>query len=170
MAARCDGDHLGELIFYQLSKQQLMYGPMQIDSRIDQDQNISKDLTLWNQQGSHVLRGNIVALPVTGGFLYVESIYIQATEAKMPQLKKVVLAMGDRLIYRDTFDQALAELTGGPLPPQPGPAEAASAAAQPPAGKGQEVPALAEQVRKIRDQAEQLVRELETLEKAAGKK
>ena len=170
MAARCDGDHLGELIFYQLSKQQLMYGPMQIDSRIDQDQNIAKDLTLWNQQGSHVLRGNIVALPVTGGFLYVESIYIQATEAKMPQLKKVVLAMGDRLIYRDTFDQALAELTGGQLPPQPSPAVAASAQAAAPPEKGQDVTALADQVRKIRDQAEQLVRELDSLEKAAGKK
>ena len=93
-----------------------MYGPMQIESRIDQDQNISKDLTLWNQQGSRVLRGNIIALPVTGGFLYLESIYIQATEARMPQLKKVVLAMGDRLIYRDTFDEALADLTGAPAP------------------------------------------------------
>ena len=103
MAARCDGDHLGELVFFQLPKQQLMYGPMQIESRIDQDQNIAKDLTLWNQQGSHVLRGNIIALPVTGGFLYVETIYIQANEARMPQLKKVVLAMGDRLIYRDTL-------------------------------------------------------------------
>jgi len=84
MAARCDGHQLGKLIFYQLPKQQLMYGPMQIESRIDQDQNISKDLTLWNQQGSRVLRGNIIALPVTGGFLYLESIYIQATEARMP--------------------------------------------------------------------------------------
>ncbi len=116
MAARCDADHLGELVFFQLPKQQLMYGPMQIESRIDQDQNIAKDLTLWNQQGSHVLRGNIIALPVTGGFLYVESIYIQANEARMPQLKKVVLAMGDRLIYRDTFDEALADLTGTPAP------------------------------------------------------
>jgi uncharacterized membrane protein (UPF0182 family) len=60
MAARCDGDRLGDLVYFQLSKQQLMYGPMQIESRIDQDQNISKDLTLWNQQGSHVLRGNIM--------------------------------------------------------------------------------------------------------------
>ncbi len=170
MAARCDGDHLGELIFYQLPKQQLMYGPMQIESRIDQDQNISKDLTLWNQQGSHVLRGNIIALPVTGGFLYVESIYIQATEAKMPQLKKVVLAMGDRLVYRDTFDQALAELTGGVMPAQPGPAVAASAQAPVPQTKAQESQALADQVHRIRDQAEQLVRELDTLEKAAGKK
>jgi uncharacterized membrane protein (UPF0182 family) len=103
-------------------KQQLMYGPMQIESRIDQDQNISKDLTLWNQQGSRVLRGNIIALPVTGGFLYLESIYIQATEARMPQLKKVVLAMGDRLIYRDTFDEALADLTSAPMPAAVAPA------------------------------------------------
>ena len=129
MAARSDGDHLGELIYFQLSKQQLMYGPMQIESRIDQDQNISKDLTLWNQQGSHVLRGNIIALPVTGGFLYVESIYIQATEARMPQLKKVVLAMGDRLIYRDTFDQALADLQSGSPPSAPAGAATATAAA-----------------------------------------
>jgi uncharacterized membrane protein (UPF0182 family) len=170
MAARCDGDRLGDLIFYQLSKQQLMYGPMQIESRIDQDQNISKDLTLWNQQGSRVLRGNIIALPVTGGFLYVESIYIQATEARMPQLKKVVLAMGDRLIYRDTFDQALAELTGGVVPSKAGPGAVISVQAPAPAAAGKEVPALAERVRQIRDQAEQLVRELETLEKEARKK
>src|ERR1700731_165073 len=106
-----------------------MYGPMQIESRIDQDQNISKDLTLWNQQDSHVLRGSIIALPVSGGFLYVESIYIQATEARMPQLKKVVLAMGDRLIYRDTFSQALAELTGNPAPAAPTPSSATVASA-----------------------------------------
>jgi uncharacterized protein len=170
MAARCDGDHLGNLIFYQLPKQQLMYGPMQIESRIDQDQNISKDLTLWNQQGSHVLRGNIISLPVTGGFLYVESIYIQANEARMPQLKKVVLAMGDRLIYRDNFDQALAELTGGGVPTKPGPATAASAQTPAAPAPGSEVPALAERVRQIRDQAQQLVQELEKLEKDTGKK
>ncbi len=169
MAARCDGEHLGNLIFYQLPKQQLMYGPMQIESRIDQDQNISKDLTLWNQQGSHVLRGSIIALPVTGGFLYVESIYIQATEARMPQLKKVVLAMGDRLIYRDNFDQALAELMGGAMPAKAAPGAAASAQAAPPAESGNGTAALAERVRQIRDQAQQLVQELEKLEKDAGK-
>ena len=147
-----------------------MYGPMQIESRIDQDQNISKDLTLWNQQGSHVLRGNIISLPVTGGFLYVESIYIQANEARMPQLKKVVLAMGDRLIYRDNFDQALAELTGGAVPSKPAPGAAASAQTPAAPAPGSEVPALAERVRQIRDQAQQLVQELEKLEKDAGKK
>ena len=167
MAARCDGDRLGELIFYQLSKQQLMYGPMQIESRIDQDQNISKDLTLWNQQGSHVLRGSIIALPLAGGFLYVESIYIQATEARMPQLKKVVLAVGDRLIYRDTFEEAFADLTGAPPPAKPA---AAAAASSPAAPAEPTLPALAGQIRRLREQAEELARELQTLEKQAEKK
>src|SRR5271157_4617324 len=172
MAARCDGEQLGSLIFYQLPKQQLAYGPMQIESRIDQDQNISKDLTLWNQQGSRVLRGSIIALPVTGGFLYVESIYIQATEARMPQLKKVVLAMGDRLIYRDTFDEALADLTGAPSPVKATPAAVASVAGAAPAPDAgvQNADALAERLRHLREQAEQLVRELEALEKDTVKK
>ncbi|MFZ0707278.1 MAG: UPF0182 family protein [Candidatus Korobacteraceae bacterium] len=165
MAARCDGDNLGKLVFYQLPKQQLMYGPMQIESRIDQDQNISKDLTLWNQQGSRVLRGNIIALPVSGGFLYLESIYIQATEARMPQLKKVVLAMGDRLIYRDTFDQALADLTGAPALAAVSPVTAAAAPSAQPAPAS-----LAERLRQLRDQAEQLTRELDKLQKDAAKK
>jgi len=147
-----------------------MYGPMQIESRIDQDQNISKDLTLWNQQGSHVLRGNIIALPVTGGFLYVESIYIQAAEARMPQLKKVVLAIGDRLIYRDTFDEAFADLTGGPAPAKPTVAEASPPSPTPPAAATQALPAMAQQIRVLREQAEELARELETLEKEANKK
>ena len=113
MAARCDGDKLGELIFFQLSKQQLVFGPNQIESRINQDQNISKDLSLWNQQGSRVLRGDIIVLPIADSFLYVESIYIQAETARMPQLKKVVLAMGNRLIYEDRFELALDKLSGG---------------------------------------------------------
>ena len=93
MLARCDGEHLGEMIVLQLSKQELIFGPMQIAARINQDQTISKDLTLWNQQGSQVLRGQMLVLPVGNTFLYVDPIYIQATEARMPQLKKVVLAM-----------------------------------------------------------------------------
>jgi uncharacterized protein len=103
MAARCDGEKLGELIYFQLSKQQLVFGPNQIESRINQDQNIARDLTLWNQQGSRVLRGELLALPVNNTFLYVESIYIQAESARMPQLRKVVLAMGNRMIYENTF-------------------------------------------------------------------
>lgn len=112
MAARCDGASLGELVFLQLSKQELIFGPMQVEARITQDQNISKDLTLWNQQGSQVLRGQMLVLPMEQSFIYIEPIYIQAAEARMPQLKKVVIAMGDRLIYSDTYEQALAELAG----------------------------------------------------------
>jgi uncharacterized membrane protein (UPF0182 family) len=110
MVARCDGEHLGELLFLQLSKQELIFGPMQIEARINQDQNISKDLNLWNQQGSQVLRGHVLVLPIGDTFLYVEPIYIQAAEARMPQLRKVVLAMGNDLIYRDTYEEALEEL------------------------------------------------------------
>src|SRR5581483_8923849 len=80
-------------------------------ARINQDQTISKDLTLWNQQGSQVLRGQTLVLPVGNTFLYVEPLYIQASEARMPQLKKGVLAIGNTLIYRDTYEQALAELS-----------------------------------------------------------
>ncbi len=166
MAARCDGDKLGELIFFQLSKQQLVYGPMQIESRIDSDQNISKDLSLWNQQGSRVLRGNMIALPIHDGFLYVESIYIQALEARMPQLKKIVLAMGNRLIYRDTFEQALGELTAGAPRAAPAAATAAAAAAAP----VERAPALADRLRRLREQAQQLARDLEAVEREAIRK
>jgi len=113
MLARCDGDHLGEVVVLQLSKQELIFGPAQIAARINQDQTISKDLTLWNQQGSQVLRAPTLVLPVDSTFLYVDPIYIQATEARMPQLKKIVLAVGNRLIYTDTYDQAIAQLSSG---------------------------------------------------------
>ncbi len=112
MAARCDGEHLGELVFLLLSKQELLLGPMQVEARMNQDQNISKDLTLWNQQGSQVLRGQMLVLPIDGTFLYVEPIYIQAKEARMPQMKKVVLGIGNNLIYADSYDAALAQLAG----------------------------------------------------------
>lgn len=113
MLARCDGDKLGEMVVLQLSKQELTLGPMQINARINQDQNISKDLTLWNQQGSQVLQGQTLVLPVGDTFLYVSPIYLQATQARMPQLKKVVLAVGNRLVYADSYEEALAQLGSG---------------------------------------------------------
>ncbi len=113
MAARCDGPHLGETVVLLLSKQQLIQGPMNISASINQDQTISKDLTLWNQQGSKVLHGQLLVLPVGNNFLYVDPIYIRSTQASMPQLKKIVLAVGSRLIYTDTYEEALAQLSGG---------------------------------------------------------
>src|SRR6202046_2863939 len=97
--------------------------PMQVNAHINQDETISKDLTLWNQQGSQVLQGQTLVLPVGDTFLYVSPIYLQATQARMPQLKKVVIAVGNRLIYADTYEQALAQLSAG----------AVSAPASPPA-------------------------------------
>ena len=110
MAARSDGEHLGELVFLQLPKQEVISGPLQVEALINQDQNISKDLTLWNQQGSQVLRSQILTLPIHQTFLYVAPIYIQAAQARMPQLKKVALVRGSTLIYADTYEQALAQL------------------------------------------------------------
>jgi uncharacterized membrane protein (UPF0182 family) len=110
MAARCDGPHLGELVFLELPKQEIIPGPAQIETLINQDQNISKDLTLWNQQGSQVLRSQILTLPIDNTFLFVAPIYIQSTNAKMPQLKKVALAVGNTLVYADTYEQALSQL------------------------------------------------------------
>jgi uncharacterized membrane protein (UPF0182 family) len=110
MVTRCDGDHLGEVIFLQLPKQEIIRGPLQIDALINQDQVISKDLTLWNQQGSQVVRPQILTLPIDNTFLYVAPIFIQAAEARMPQLRKVALAVGSTLVYQDTYEQALEAL------------------------------------------------------------
>ena len=110
MAARCDGEHLGEIVFFSLPKQEIIPGPQQIEALINQDQVISKDLSLWNQQGSQVLRPQMLTLPIDQTFLFVAPIYIQASEARMPQLKKVVLAAGNSMVYADTYEQALLDL------------------------------------------------------------
>ena len=191
MAARCDPEHYGELVVLQLSKQSLIYGPLQIEARIDSDQVIAKDLSLWNQQGSQVLRGQMLVLPIDNTFLYVEPIYIQSSQARMPQLKKVVLAMGNTLIYRDTYEEALAELTGGARPaPTPttetsaapaattttagSPATAAPAVPPPPAPTGGSVDQVRQHLRRYRELSSQgrwseAGRELEAIEKLVGR-
>jgi hypothetical protein len=140
MMARCDGASLGELVFLQLPKQEVIEGPLQVEALINQDQNISKDLTLWNQQGSQVLRSQMLTLPIDQTFLYVAPIYIQAAQARMPQLKKVALVRGTTLIYADTYDQALAQLQaaqrGAPAPVTASPATAVTSSAAPATSAG----------------------------------
>jgi uncharacterized membrane protein (UPF0182 family) len=104
-----------------------------VNARINQDQNISKDLTLWNQQGSQVLQGQTLVLPVGDTFLYVSPFYLQATQARIPQLKKVVLAVGNRLIYTDTYDEALAVLSGSQPEQSPAAQNSAQVSAATPA-------------------------------------
>jgi uncharacterized membrane protein (UPF0182 family) len=111
MAARCDPKNYGQLLLFRLPKDQLVYGPLQIQSRVDQNRQISKDLSLWNQQGSRVIRGTTLVLPVGNTFIYVEPIYIQATQAHLPELKKVVLAAGSRIVYADDLSEAMAQLS-----------------------------------------------------------
>jgi uncharacterized membrane protein (UPF0182 family) len=114
MAARCDGEHMGEIVFLQLPKQEIIPGPLQIEALINQNPVISKDLSLWNTQGSQVLRSQILVLPIDNTFLFVAPIYIQAAQARMPQLERVVLAKGSELVYADTYQDALKQL--GALP------------------------------------------------------
>lgn len=158
IAARCDPAHYGEIVFYRLPKEQLIYGPLQVQSRVDQDRDISKDLSLWNQQGSRVVRGNTLVLPVDGTFLYVEPIYIQATQAKMPELKKIVLAVGNRLVYADTLAQAIRRLARPPAPeegetsaaPEPAAGSGAAARAEPSAGSAALIGSLREHLDRYR--------------------
>jgi uncharacterized protein len=132
MVARCDDEHLGELVYLQLPKDEVIQGPLQVEALINQDQNISKDLTLWNQQGSQVLRAQILTLPIDQTLLYVAPIYIQAAQARMPQLKKVALVQGGHLIYADTYQQALAQLEAA----QSGRPVTISSTSSPPGGAG----------------------------------
>jgi len=175
MAARCDGELLGEMQYFQLSKQQLVFGPNQIESRINQDSDIAKDLTLWDQQGSRVLRGELLALPVGDTFLYVESIYIQAETARMPQLRKVVIALGNRLIYEDTFEEALIRLSNGSFRPasfgelpQQTTELSPGEELQRDDGSSSETSrarAFANRLQRLREQAEQLAQELQDIER-----
>ena len=106
--ARCDGDKYGKLMLFKFPKDRQVYGPLQIGIRINQDETISKDLTLWNQQGSQVRFGNLLAVPLSGyRLMYVQSIYIQASVGKMPELRRVVVVFGDQLAYGSSFEEAL---------------------------------------------------------------
>ena len=141
MAARCDGENYGDLLVYRLPKDRLIFGPMQLEARIDQQPEISSQLTLWGQKGSEVIRGNLLVIPIERSFMYVEPVYLQARQeveppayqggpggpsdpteqwrqpprreirsAAIPELKQVIVAFSGRVIMRDTFREALADL------------------------------------------------------------
>src|SRR5450631_2338909 len=113
IAGRSDGEHYGTSVVYNFPKTKLVDGPLQIEARIDQNAQLSGQLTLWNQQGSHVRRGALLVIPSGRALLYAEPIYLQAERSPMPELRLVVLALQDRLAYGSTFESALAALFGG---------------------------------------------------------
>jgi uncharacterized membrane protein (UPF0182 family) len=112
IAARSDGEHYGSAVVYDFPKTRLVDGPQQIEARIDQNAQLSGQLTLWNQQGSHVRRGSLLVIPCGKALLYAEPIYLQAQRSPMPELRLVVLALQDQLAYAPTFEGALASLFG----------------------------------------------------------
>ena len=133
IAGRSDDPHYGAAIVYNFPKTRLVDGPLQIEARIDQNAQLSGQLSLWNQQGSHVRRGSLIVIPVGRALLYAEPIYLQAERSPMPELRLVVLALQDRLAYGPTFEAALAGLFGGAASTLPTSASNAPPPAAPPA-------------------------------------
>jgi uncharacterized membrane protein (UPF0182 family) len=112
LAAQNDPDKYGEMLVYRFGKDSLVFGPKQIEARIDQDPVISSQLSLWNQQGSQVIRGNLLVIPIGESLLYVEPLYIQAATGKIPELKRVIVATSERVIMAENLGLALAEHFG----------------------------------------------------------
>ena len=139
MAARSDFPGYGEMIVYKLSKDNLVLGPLQIGATIDQDTTISRQLTLWDQRGSHVIRGNLLVVPIDQSFLYVEPVFLLAEGTNIPQLKRVIVSDGNHLAMESTLAKALQVVFGeqpstpetvAPQAPTFGPREALSEAEQ----------------------------------------
>jgi uncharacterized membrane protein (UPF0182 family) len=128
IAGRSDREHYGQTVVYDFPKTKLIDGPMQIEARIDQNAQLSGQLTLWNQQGSRVRRGSLIVIPIGRALLYAEPIYLQADRSPMPELRLVVLAVQDRLAYGPTFEAAMAALFGGAASTLSAPTSAATPA------------------------------------------
>ena len=147
MAGRSDGENYGKLLVYDFPKSRLIDGPLQIEARIDQNAQLSGQFSLWNQQGSRVVRGHLLVIPIGKSLLYVEPVYLKAESSPMPELRLVVLATQDRLAFGTNFGEALNSLFGdaakvsseqkgepGGEQPRPGATPAASPSPQSPKG------------------------------------
>jgi hypothetical protein len=112
LVARSDGAHYGHMLAFQYPKQKLVYGPRQIVARINQDQTISPQITLWNQQGSEVIQGELLVIPIEESLLYVRPLYLQTSEARMPELKRVIVAYGTKIVMEETLKDGLIKIFG----------------------------------------------------------
>ena len=112
LMARNDGDNYGELVLFQLPKSKIVYGPMQIEAQIDQTPEISKEFSLWNSSGSTYSRGNLFIIPIEDSLIYVEPVYLEATNSSIPEVKRVIVAYGDKIAYESTLAEALDSLFG----------------------------------------------------------
>jgi uncharacterized membrane protein (UPF0182 family) len=115
LAGRCDAPDYGKLIVYEFPKEKLIYGPLQIEARINQNTEISQQLSLWNQMGSRVIRGNLLVIPIDDSILYVSPLYLRAVEGHLPELKRVIASYGERVVMKETLEEALAALFVEPV-------------------------------------------------------
>jgi uncharacterized protein len=126
LAARCDAPDYGKLIVYEFPKDKLIYGPFQIEARINQNTEISQQITLWNQMGSRVIRGeNLLVIPIENSILYVTPLYLRAEYGHLPELKRVIAAYDDKVVMKETLSDALSALFAGPSPAPTAPGSAA---------------------------------------------
>jgi uncharacterized membrane protein (UPF0182 family) len=113
MAVRCDAPNYGNMTVYKFPKQKLVYGPNQIEARIDQETEISKQLSLWNQRGSQVIRGSLLGIPIEKSIIYIQSLYLAAEKGQLPELKRVIVAYGNSIAMEENLDTALQRIFGG---------------------------------------------------------
>jgi hypothetical protein len=118
LAAKSDGAEYGRLVLYEFPKDELVFGPMQVEARIDQDARISQQITLWSQKGSAVIRGNLLVIPLEGAILYVEPLFLQAQKSQLPELKQVIGAYGARIVMTPTLRETLGSLVAEARPAQ----------------------------------------------------
>jgi uncharacterized protein len=134
LVARSDPEHYGQLEVFEFPKQKLVFGPRQVVARINQDQAISPVITLWNQQGSQVLWGTLMVIPIEESLIYVRPLYLRGVGGRIPELRRVVVAYQNQIVMEPTLDAALARLFGGPgAAPPPTPTTTAAPNGQPPA-------------------------------------
>ncbi len=112
MVARNDGENYGDLVVYQFPKNRTVYGPMQIEAQIDQNPKISQDFSLWSSSGSKYSRGNLFVVPIEDSLLYIEPVYLEASNSAIPEVKRVIVAYGDKIAYESTLKEALQSLFG----------------------------------------------------------
>ncbi|MEP7226448.1 MAG: UPF0182 family protein [Gemmatimonadales bacterium] len=158
MVARNDGNEYGKLRVYRLSRQSLAYGPRQIVNRINQDTEISRQVSLWDQRGSRVIRGDLLVIPIEESLLYVQPLYLQAEGGRIPELKRVVVAYQNRVVMQETLEGALAELFGGSTARRR-PTEPAEAGEAPTADA--RLPTLIQQARRHYEAAVQAQRDID---------
>lgn len=155
LAGRSDPPNYGQLLLYNFPKDKLVFGPMQIEGRLDQDPEISRQLSLWNQRGSKVIRGNLLVVPIGKSILYVEPLYLQAESSEMPELKRVAVGLGDKVVMEPTLEEALNSLLGKTKAPAPAPAPEAPSEPAPTTGKQETNQQLIEKADDAFNKAEQ---------------